>query len=204
MLPVDVILFDVGGVLLTNGWDRRERGEVLDRFGLDREIFEARHREAYRSWERGIVPVETYLDSTVFHESRSFTRQDFFQAVCSGSQLLPQGAIGILQELSASPRYMLGAFNNEPRETQEHRFRQFELSRYFQVTLTSCYLHLRKPDLSFYRKVLDLLGRPVERILFIDDRKENVRTALEVGMKALQFENAEQLRLDLKTMGVLE
>jgi putative hydrolase of the HAD superfamily len=203
MLPFDVILFDVGGVLLTNGWDRRERGAVLDRFGLDREVFEARHREAYRAWERGVVPVETYLNSTVIHEPRNFTPEAFFQAICASSELLPHGALGILQELAASHRYMLGTLNNEPRETQAYRFRQFGLEQYFSITLTSCFLHLRKPDVSFFKKALDLLCCPPERILFIDDRKENTTAAAHVGMKALQFENADQLRRELDVLGVL-
>jgi putative hydrolase of the HAD superfamily len=203
MLPFDVILFDVGGVLLTNGWDRRERGEVLDRFGLDRSVFEARHREAYRAWERGVVPMETYLNSTVFNEPRSFSQDDFFQAICASSQLLPNGALGILQELAASHRYMLGTLNNEPRETQAYRFRQFGLEQYFQVTLTSCYLNLRKPDVGFFKKALDLLCYPAERMLFIDDRKENTTAAAKAGIKALQFENADRLRRDLDALGVL-
>lgn len=203
MLRFDVILFDVGGVLLTNGWDRRERGAVLDRFGLDREVFEARHREAYRAWERGVVPVETYLNSTVIHEPRNFTPEAFFQAICASSELLPHGALGILQELAASHRYMLGTLNNEPRETQSYRFRQFGLQQYFSITLTSCYLNLRKPDVSIYKKALDLLCSPAERILFIDDRKENTAAAAGVGMKALHFESAEQLRLDLNALDVL-
>lgn len=204
MLPFDVILFDVGGVLLTNGWDRRERGDVLDHFGLDRSVFEARHREAYRAWERGVVPVEAYLTSTVFHEPRPFTPDDFFQAICASSKLLPHGAMGILAELSASHRYMLGAFNNEPRETHTYRFREFALKKYFLVSFTSCYLHLRKPDVAFYKKALDLLCRPAERILFIDDRIENTLAAKEVGMHALHFESDSRLRLDLQVLGVLD
>jgi putative hydrolase of the HAD superfamily len=202
MLPFDVILFDVGGVLLTNGWDRRERGEVLDRFGLDRKTFEARHREAYRAWERGVAPVETYLHSTVFHEPRSFTPDDFFQAICASSKVLPDGAMGILEELAASHRYLLGTLNNEPRETNDYRFQQFGLGRYFRVTFCSCYIHLRKPDVGFYKKALDLLCSPPERILFIEDRPENVAAAQAVGMKAVRFENAAQLRNDLEALGV--
>jgi putative hydrolase of the HAD superfamily len=204
MLSFDVILFDVGGVLLTNGWDRRERGEVLDHFGLDRNVFEARHREAYRAWERGVVPVETYLNATVFHEPRSFTQEEFFRAICASSQLLPHGAMGILHELSASHRYMLGALNNEPRETHQYRFREFDLRKHFQVSFTSSYLHLRKPDLSFFKKALDLLCCPAERILFLDDRQENTHAASGVGMHAIHFENASQLRGELVELGVLE
>jgi putative hydrolase of the HAD superfamily len=203
MFPFDVILFDIGGVLLTNGWDRRERGVVLDRFGIDRAVFEGRHREAYRAWERGVIPLETYLDSTVFYEPRTFTHDEFFQAICAGSQLLPDGALGILQELAASDRCMLGAMNNEARETNAFRFQQFELNQYFQVILSSCFLHLRKPDLAMFHRSLDLLGRPAERILLIDDREENTLAAVEVGMKAIRFENAEGLRRDLDSLGVL-
>ena len=43
MLPFDVILFDVGGVLLTNGWDHGERARVIAQFDLDLAAFEARH-----------------------------------------------------------------------------------------------------------------------------------------------------------------
>jgi len=203
MFPFDVILFDIGGVLLTNGWDRRERGVVLDRFGVDREVFEGRHRESYRAWERGVIPLGTYLDSTVFYEPRTFTHDEFFQAICAGSQLLPDGALGILQELAASDRCMLGAMNNEARETNAYRFQQFELNRYFQVALSSCFLHLRKPDLAMFHRSLDILCRPAERVLLIDDREENTLAAVEAGMKAIRFESAEGLRRDLESLGVL-
>jgi len=47
------------------------------------------------------------------------------------SKLLPDGALEILKELSASNRYLLGALNNEARETNDFRFGKFELRRYF-------------------------------------------------------------------------
>ena len=75
MFPFDVILFDVGGVLLTNGWDHRERAVVLDRFGMDRAAFEARHPEPYRAWEAGAISMRAYLDATVFYEPRAFSHE---------------------------------------------------------------------------------------------------------------------------------
>ena len=44
MFPFDVILFDVGGVLLTNGWDTNERALAVEHFHLDAAAFEARHQ----------------------------------------------------------------------------------------------------------------------------------------------------------------
>jgi len=202
IFPFDVILFDVGGVLLTNGWDNRERAIVLDQFGVDRADFEARHREAYPAWERGEVPVDTYLDATVFHQPRSFSRKDFFTAICGQSKWLPDGAMGILQELAASHQYLLGALNNEARETNEFRFDHFGLRKVFQVALSSCYLNLRKPDPEIYLRALDILGRQAERILFIDDREMNTVAAQAAGMKALCFENAVGLQRDLEGLGV--
>ncbi len=86
---------------------------------------------------------------------------------------------------------MLGALNNEARETNEYRLQAFGLRKYFKVALSSCYLGLRKPEPAIYQRALDILGRPAERILFIDDREENVAGGRSGGMKAIRFEGAE-------------
>jgi putative hydrolase of the HAD superfamily len=203
MFPFDVILFDVGGVLLTNGWDHRERARVLDEFQLDVAQFESRHPAPYRAWESGAITVRAYLDATVFYEPRTFSHNDFFDAICAQSATLPDGALGILRELAASDRYLLGALNNEARETNDFRFQQFGLRKLFGLALSSCYLGLRKPDPAIYRRALDILGRPAERVLFIDDRVENVAGAEAAGMKALHFEGYEPLRDALDILGVV-
>jgi len=203
MFPFDVILFDVGGVLLTNGWDTGERATVLAKFGLDRAEFEARHVGPYSAWERGAIDVQTYLQESVFYQPRSFSQKQFFSAICDGSKLLPQGAIGILREIAASHQYLVGALNNEARETNAFRFKKFGLGEMFQVALSSCFLGLRKPDIEIYTRACEILCRPAERILFIDDREGNVAAAQEAGMKAIKFDNADQLRRELEGLGVL-
>jgi putative hydrolase of the HAD superfamily len=203
MFPFDVILFDVGGVLLTNGWDKRERAAAVERFHLDPTDFEASHLAAYDAWERDAISGKTYLDAIVFHQPRNFSRGDFFSFVLSQSKPLPNGALGILGELAASHKYMLGALNNEARETNEYRFREFGLRNYFSVALSSCYLGLRKPEPAIYRRAIDIVGGPAERILFIDDREENVAGAAAEKMKTILFQGAEKLRDDLASLGVL-
>jgi putative hydrolase of the HAD superfamily len=199
----DVILFDVGGVLLTNGWDQRERVVVLEYFGLDLAAFEARSPAVYDAWERGTISVEAYLDATVFYEPRSFSRDEFFAFLLKQSNPLPNGALGILSEVAASGKFLLGALNNEPRETNEYRFERYGLRNFFSVALSSCYLGLRKPEPAIYQRALDILGRPAERILFIDDRPENISGAMAAGMKAIRFDGAEGLRHELVSLGVL-
>jgi putative hydrolase of the HAD superfamily len=198
-----VILFDIGGVLLTNSWDNRERAAAVEHFHLDPAAFEARHPAPYDAWERGVLPMKAYLDAAVFYEPRSFTRDDFFAFMLAQSKPQPDGALGILDELAASDKCMLGALNNEAPESNEYRFKKFGLRKYFQVALSSCYLGFRKPEPTIYRRALDILGRPPERILFIDDRAENVAGAEAAGIKALRFEGAESLRRELVSLGVL-
>lgn len=203
MFPFDVILFDIGGVLLTNGWDHCERSEVLDRFHLDKAEFESRHSRPNDAWERDLITAREYLDATVFYESRDFTHDDFLQALFAESVALPHGGLGILQELAASGKWMLGALNNEAREPNEYRLQTFGLRQYFDAIFSSCYLGLRKPQSEIYRRALDILGKRGNRVLFIDDRAENVDAAAAMGMKTIRFDGAEMLRRDLETLGVL-
>lgn len=200
MLPFDVILFDVGGVLLTNSWDVRQRAQAAAHFHLDEGDLQTRHAEVMELWERGGIAMSTYLDVAVFHEPRSFSRDEFVACMLDQSKLLPEGAMEILKELSASGRYLLGSLNNEARELNEYRFKAFGLRNYFDVALTSCYLGLRKPDLAIYQRAIDIVGGPPERILFIDDRPENVAGAQAAGLVALHFTDADALRDELRRL----
>jgi putative hydrolase of the HAD superfamily len=203
MFPFDVVLFDVGGVLLTNGWDARERALAAQHFHLNHPDLEAKHETVFTAWERGKITRDAYLDAAVFYRPRGFSRDEFFNFVLAQSQWLPDGAISILKQLAASNHCMVGALNNEARETNEYRFAQFGLRQYFKLALSSCYLGLRKPDPAIYQCALDILGRPAERVLFIDDRAENVAGALNTGMRGIQFKNEEQLRGELASLGIL-
>lgn len=202
MLPFDVILFDIGGVLLTNGWDHCERAVVLDQFHLDKAEFEKRHPGPNDLWERDMISAREYLDETVFYEPRSFSHDDFLAAICAQSVELADGGLGILRELAASGRYMLGCLNNEAREPNEYRMRTFGLREHFDVAFSSCFIGLRKPKPEMYRRALDILGKPAHRILFIDDRAENAAAGAAAGMKSIWFKGAETLRRDLEYLAV--
>lgn len=203
MFPFDAILFDVGGVLLTNGWDRCERAEVLDRFHLNRDEFERRHRAPNDAWERGAITAKEYLDATVFYEQRNFSRENFLQAIFAESKLLSDGGMDILCELAQADNCLLGSLNNEAREPNEYRFQKFGLRQYLDIAFSSCLVGLRKPEPAIYRRALDILGSPPERVLFVDDRAENVAPAAAAGMKTIRFEGAAALRQELVELGAL-
>jgi len=199
----DVVLFDVGGVLLTNGWDHHERAALFQQFSLDKAEFEARHPEPYDALERDTISMHDYLEATVFYKPRPFTEDEFIAAMKAQSVPIPDNAIGVLKEVAASQRWIVGVLNNESRLLHEYRMEKYGIGENLDVQFSSCYLGLRKPEPAIYRRAIDILGRPAGRVIFIDDRKGNADAAAAAGMHAIQFLGEVQLRQELQQLGIL-
>jgi len=202
MAEISTILWDVGGVLLTNGWDHTERVAVLQHFGLDREPFEERHELANDAWEKGLMTAEQYLLQTVFYQPRPFTPAAFLEQMKDQSLLLPHSAMRILQDLAASEEVELALLNNEARELNDYRIERFELGRYLDVFLSSCYLGLRKPDPRIFDLALDVLQRDAEEVAFIDDRPGNCEAAEALGIHAICYHDEAQCVQALERLGL--
>ena len=202
MAEISTILWDVGGVLLTNGWDHLERAAVLKKFELDSDAFEQRHELANDPWEKGLITGEEYLLRTVFYEPRPFMPADFLQAMKERSVLLPHTAMRILQDLAASEEIELAILNNEARELNDYRIEHFELGRYFDSFFSSCYLGLRKPDPKIFHLALDVLQRDPEEVVFIDDRQGNCDAAEALGIHAVRYRDEAQCLQALDRLGL--
>lgn len=204
MANIGAILFDVGGVLLTNGWDYAERARVLAHFGLDPDSYDQRHEEANDAWEKGLITTEEFLRRTVFFEPRPFTPAEFLERMKAQSRELNQGAgaMPTLKRLRASGAMKLATLNNEARELNEFRIERFELRRYFDVFLSSCYLGLRKPDPRIFQLALDVLQRRPEEVAFVDDRQPNCDVAQSLGIHGICYRNETQLVEQLVRLGV--
>jgi putative hydrolase of the HAD superfamily len=202
MSGISTVLWDVGGVLLTNAWDHQQRVAVLEQFGLDRADFEVRHAEVAEPWERDEVSVEEYLRHTVFFQPRSFSQAEFLDAMRAESAVLPDSALGIVRRLTASEEYVLATVNNESRAMNEYRIRRFGLPEFFSAFFTSCYLGVRKPDRRIHQIALDVLQRDPEAVAFVDDRQENVDAAASLGIHAIRYEGSAQLADELTRLGI--
>jgi putative hydrolase of the HAD superfamily len=203
MATITTILWDVGGVLLTNGWDRKGRAALQAQFGLDHDVFEERHEMSNDAWEKGLITIEEYLRKTVFHEPRNFTPDDFIAAMKAQSQILGDSALGILGNLAASESVFIGMLNNESRELNDYRIDKFSLRNYFKVFLSSCYVGLRKPDTDIFRLALNILQQDGDSVAFVDDRPGNVQAALDVGIHGIRYQGAEQLKAEFGKLGIV-
>ena len=199
---ISTVLWDVGGVLLTNGWDHEGRAAVLARFGVDKAEFEDRHPEANDQWEKGFITVQEYLHRTVFWERRSFTPEDFLAAMKAESQVLPHTALGILESIAASQNIDIGMLNNEARELNDYRIEEFGLRAYFDFFFSSCYVGLRKPGAQIYKLALDVLQCEPGEVVFIDDREGNAEAAAALGIHAIRYAGPEQLTGELAKLGI--
>ena len=202
MATITTVLWDVGGVLLTNGWDRKGRAAVLAQFGLDRDTFEERHEMSNDAWEKGLIPVEEYLKKTVFFEPRNFLPADFLAAMKAQSQVLEDSALGILENLAASESLFIGMVNNEARELNDYRLDKFSLRKYFRVFLSSCYVGLRKPHPEIFKMALDVIQKDADSVVFVDDRSGNVDAANSIGIHGIRYQGAELLKAEFEKLGI--
>jgi putative hydrolase of the HAD superfamily len=199
--PIRAVFWDVGGVLLTNAWDRVQRTAALEHFHLDEEEFHDRHEMVVSSFERGKITLDEYIDRTVFYRTRPFPRDEFRDYMFSLSRPFPE-VLQFAQALSDSGKYFMGTINNESRELNYYRIEQFGLRNIFRLFISSCFVGFRKPERDIYRLALETTQIPAAECCFIDDRALNLEIAAKLGMQTIEMQQAEQLRADLSKLGV--
>jgi putative hydrolase of the HAD superfamily len=200
-MRLTTIFFDIGGVLLTDGWGHNSRRTAAEKFGLDWDEYSERHEKVAHAIETNRLTLERYLDRVVFYRPRPFTRDEFRDFIFAQSQPKPD-SLKIAEQLAGLRQYFMATINNEVFELNVYRLAQFGLRRCFTVFFSSCFLGLRKPDEAIYRLALQATQRQPEECLFIDDREVNLECPRELGMATILFRDAEQLRRDLKPHGV--
>jgi putative hydrolase of the HAD superfamily len=199
---IEVVFFDIGGVLGSNGWDREQRAAAIERFRLDEEDFQYRHEETVGALESGSISLDEYLDVTVFCEPREFTRDDFRSFMFAQSEPWPD-SIAVARALADAGRARLATLNNESEALNVHRVAAFALRSIFPVFFSSCWLGVRKPTLEIYHRALGMAQVEPRSALFVDDRRQNLAPAAALGMNTIHFQSAEQLRGELRAHGLL-
>lgn len=201
MAEITMLFWDIGGVILTNGWDRGSRKAASEAFHFDYEEFQDRHDLSFPAFDSGLISLNEYLDRTLFYRQRAFSREEFTAFMFAQSKEYPDTR-AILQKVAASGKYFVGSLNNEPFELNQYRIEAFHLRRDFQVFFSSCYVRSRKPEEIIFRVALEVTQRPPEQCLFIDDRPLNLEAPRRLGMNTIHHQSAEQTRSELGKFGV--
>ena len=193
MSNVTTLFFDVGGVVLTNGWDEKNRREGAEHFKLNFDEIEKRHKEIFFDLEKGNISLNDYIEKVIFNEKRNFSHEDFLNFIKSRTKPY-ESSIQILEKLSRDNKYLLATINNESYELNLFRLNHFKLYKYFSAFFSSGFLNTRKPEPLIYKIALNVLHKKSTECFFIDDRIENIEEAKKQGFRTIHLTEVRKLK----------
>lgn len=198
---VKALFTDVGGVILTNGWDGGCRKRAAEKFHLDLAEMDQRHHLTFDTYEIGKLSLDTYLDRIVFYEPRSFSKDDFKAFVYAQSQPYPE-MLNLIRETKSRNALKLAVVSNEGRELTEYRIRTFGLADFVDFFVSSCFVHFRKPDTDIFRMAIDMAQTRPEETVYLDDRPLFVEVAATMGLQAIHHTSYDETKRAFAKLGI--
>ncbi|MBB6112748.1 HAD family hydrolase [Mucilaginibacter lappiensis] len=197
---IKILFFDVGGILLTNGWGRDSRKLACEKFGLDHAEVNELHNFIFNVYEIGSITLDQYLDTVVFNHPRDFVREDFKEFMFSQSVELGE-TLAWLKEWKKDCGFRIISLNNEGKELNDYRVKKFKLHDCFDAFVSSCEVKMRKPDPGIWQLAMGIAQVSPQQCVYFDDRIMFVNTAQKLGIRAFQhtdFETTKKILEDLK------
>ncbi|MGI8436125.1 MAG: HAD family hydrolase [Chthoniobacterales bacterium] len=198
---ITALFLDIGGVLLTNGWQRDSRKRAVKEFRLDASEMEDRHHMVFDTYEEGKLTLEEYLGWVVFYKKRPFTRAQFRRFIFAQSKPYPE-MIEFVRQLKAKYGLKIIVLSNEARELNAYRIRTFKLNGFVDAFVSSCFVHLRKPDADIFRLALDIAQTPARQIAYIENTAMFIQIADSMGIRGILHTNVESTRSKLAAEGL--
>ena len=198
---ITTLFLDIGGVLLTNGWDRKARKKAVEKFNLDEEEINERHHLTFDTYEAGKLKLEEYMHRVVFYEKRNFSPADFKSFMLSQSQRLPD-MIEYISDIKKKYNLNVTAVSNEGRELTEYRIKEFELNKLFDAFVASSFVHFRKPDVDIYKIALDVSQTEPQNVLYLDDRHMFIEVAETLGINGIHHRDFESTKKEFTNFGL--
>ena len=196
---VKILFFDIGGVLLSNGWGHEARKEAADKFGLDYEEVNALHSFIFNVYEIGSISLDEYLDTVVFNHPRDFAREDFKEFIYKQSVELPD-TLQWLKEWRKTCGFRIISINNEGKELNDYRVKKFKLHECFDGFISSCEVKMRKPDPRIFSLAMGVALAQPSQCVYFDDRIMFVRAAQKLGIRSFQHTDFESTRRILEEL----
>jgi putative hydrolase of the HAD superfamily len=181
---ITALFVDIGGVLLTDGWSHESRKLAAMTFDLNSEELESRHNQAFDTYELDKLTLEEYLSRVVFYQKRSFTRAQFRKFMFAQSKPYPK-MIELVRRLKARYGLKIVVVSNEARELNSHRIRKFKLDGFVDFFISSCFVHLRKPEADIFRVALDISQIPANQVVYIENLPMFVQVAEGLGIRGI-------------------
>ncbi len=192
---------DLGGVLLTNGWDHDLRHRTAEHFGVDPQQMDDRHHLTYDTYESGKMGLWTYLDRVMFYQPRPFTHEQVIEFILGQAKAFPE-MIDLVAAIKARHGVKVAVVSNEGRELTADRIERFRLRDFVDFFVVSSYVHFRKPDEDIFRIALDVAQAEPQRVAYLEDRQMFVEVAAQMGLRAVWHRGVETTKKALAEMGL--
>ncbi|MBV8203117.1 MAG: HAD-IA family hydrolase [Acidobacteria bacterium] len=199
--PITHLFTDLGGVLLSNGWDRALRHLTAGHFGLDSAEMDERHHLTYDTYESGKMGLAAYLDRVIFYQPRTFTHDDVIAFILGQAHAFPE-MIDLVCRLKARHGIKVAVVSNEGREVTADRIRRFRLDDFVDFFIVSAFVHFRKPDEDIFRIALDIAQAEPRQVAYIEDRPMFVEVAAGLGLHAIWHQGFASTRDQLAALGL--
>ena len=198
---ITTLFLDIGGVLLTNGWDRKARVRAAEKFGLEQDEVDERHHLTFDTYEEGKLSLDEYLNRVIFYEKRSFSREAFKDFMYAQSQPFTE-MIELMKNIKQRYNLRVAVVSNEGRELNAYRVRQFQLNTFIDFFVSSSFVHFRKPDADIYRMALDIAQTSPEHVLYVDDRSLFVEVAEGLGIRGIIHKDYKTTQKAMEAFGL--
>ena len=194
------IFTDIGGVLLTNGWDRTAREKAIRHFKLDPSETEERHHLTFDTYESGKISLHEYLERLVFYTKRKFTEEAFRKFMFAQSKPFPE-MLALIRGIKEKYGIKIAVINNEGSELNKYRINCFKLNEFVDFFISSCIVHFRKPDADIFKVALDIAHVDPEKVIYLEDRPLFVQVAGTLGIPGIIHQNYHTTKLKLASFG---
>jgi HAD superfamily hydrolase (TIGR01509 family) len=198
---ITTLFLDIGGVLLTNGWDHHARRRAATNFKLELAEMEDRHHLTFDTYEEGKLTLEEYLNRVVFYKQRLFTRAQFRRFMFAQSKPYPE-MIELAAQLKVRHGLKIAVVSNEARELNSHRIRKFNLDGFVDFFISSWFVHLRKPDADIFRVALDIAQVPANQVVYIENTPMFVQIAEGLGIRSILHTDYQSTCAKLASFGL--
>jgi putative hydrolase of the HAD superfamily len=198
---ITTLFIEVGGVLLTNCWDRNARRRAAETFDLDFEEMNERHYQNFDTYEVGKLSLDEYLRRVVFYERRCCSLEEFRSFIFAQSNPFPE-MIDLVCRLKTRHGLKIAAVNNEGRELSEYRIRTFNLGSFVDFFISSCFVHLRKPDSDMFQVALDAAQVKPQQVAYIGDSDIFVYVASALGITGIVHKGYKNTKEELAQLGL--
>ncbi len=187
--------------MLTDGWDHHARRRAARAFKLNWAEMEERHQLVFETYEEGRLTLTQYLDKVVFYRKRPFTRTQWRRFMFAQSKPYPE-MLELIARLKARYRLRIAVVSNEGRELNAFRIHKFKLGLLADLFVSSCFVHVRKPDVAIFHLALDIAQVPPREAIYIDNTAMFTEIAESLGIRSIFHVDYPSTRAKLGALGL--